>query len=556
MQHALNYGEQAFGQYHVDGYHMSNTGVKTAYEYLGCFFHGHDCRFSDEEIQPLSKVSFGSLRRQTNEKLDALRKVYSLRVVSIWECEWDRLKDTDPDVIQFMSSYDAPERLKPRDALYGGRTNAFKLYHETAEDERIDYYDFTSLYPYVQSCKTYPIGHPRIIFKDFEPIEKYFGLIRATVLPPRKLFHPVLPYRSEGKLLFPLCRTCAENLIQDPQCRHSEAERSITATWVSVELQKAIQHGYQVLKIHEVWHFEETSNTLFTDYVKTFLKFKQEASGFPTHVVTDEDKLSYVEDYSEKQGVQLDIDKIEHNPAKRSIAKLILNTLWGRFSLRSHLPTTELLTDPGQFTNCLFSSAHVIKYFSFVSDSVALVQWAHASQDPSPIHNVNIFIGAFTTAYARLELYNLLDKLDSRVYYADTDSVIFVSKNGDWMPETGSYLGQLTSELAPGDFIQVFASSGPKSYGYSTAKGDTCLKAKGITLNAENAQIVTLRSLMTLVRAYIQRGDILHLQVCTGTITRNKRTLTLHNKTVAKNFRIVYDKRVLLPDYTTLPYGF
>ncbi|GAA6081805.1 uncharacterized protein LOC125146163 [Tachysurus ichikawai] len=63
--------------------------------------------------------------------------------------------------------------------------------------ERIDYYDFTSLYPYVNKSKTYPIGHPTVIFRDFEPLDNYFGIVRAKVLPPRGLWSPVLPYRVQ-----------------------------------------------------------------------------------------------------------------------------------------------------------------------------------------------------------------------------------------------------------------------------------------------------------------------------------------------------------------------
>ncbi len=62
-----------------------------------------------------------------------------------------------------------------------------------------------------------------------------------------------------------------------------------------------------VVKILEVWHFPHMSDTLFTEYVKTFLKFKQEASGFPPQVVTDAKKQSYVKGYFEKEGIQLDI---------------------------------------------------------------------------------------------------------------------------------------------------------------------------------------------------------------------------------------------------------
>jgi len=48
--------------------------------------------------------------------------------------------------------------LEPRDAFYGGRTNAVKLYHQCKEGERIRYIDVCSLYPRV--CKTgeFPLG--------------------------------------------------------------------------------------------------------------------------------------------------------------------------------------------------------------------------------------------------------------------------------------------------------------------------------------------------------------------------------------------------------------
>ena len=155
------------------------------------------------------------------------------------------------------------------------------MYHKAQTDEKIRYVDFTSLYPYCQARKTYPIGHPQIILKDFEPLENYFGLVKATVYPPRGLLHPVLPYRSGGKLMFPLCRTCVEMEEQLTPCAHSNAERALSGCWVTLELLKAVEKGYTVVNIDEVWHFPQTSDSLFSDYVKKFLQFKQESSGYP-----------------------------------------------------------------------------------------------------------------------------------------------------------------------------------------------------------------------------------------------------------------------------------
>ena len=97
-----------------------------------------------------------------------------------------------------------------------------------------------------------------------------------------------------------------------------------------------------------------------------------------------------------------------------------------------------------------------------------------------------VFLSTFTAAHARLQLYDFMDKLGDRLLYSDTDSVAFVSKDGDWKPSQGPYLGDLTDEIGGGDYITECFSGGPKTYCYRTASGKTCLKAKGITLKAEN----------------------------------------------------------------------
>ena len=130
--------------------------------------------------------------------------------------------------------------------------------------------------------------------------------------------------------MFPLCKTCADTLNQNP-CTHTDEERAILGTWCHVELMKAIEKGYEVLGIHEVWHWEQTTDELFSDYVNTFLKRKQEASGYPKHCVTDEQKQQYIDEYYEHEGIRLDPNKIEYNPGLRWLAKLMLNSLWGMY---------------------------------------------------------------------------------------------------------------------------------------------------------------------------------------------------------------------------------
>ena len=135
--------------------------------------------------------------------------------------------------------------------------------------------------------------------------------------------------------MFPLCKTCADTLNQNPWT-HLDEERAMLGTWCHVELMKAIEKGYEVLEIHEVWHWEQITDELFKDYVDTFLKIKQEASGYPKHCVTDEQKQHYIDEYYEHEGIRLDPSKIEYNPGLRALAKFALNSLWGMYIILFH----------------------------------------------------------------------------------------------------------------------------------------------------------------------------------------------------------------------------
>ena len=116
-----------------------------------------------------------------------------------------------------------------------------------------------------------------------------------------------------------------------------------------------------------------------------------------------------------------------------------------------------------------------------------------------PDAKTNVVIAAFTTAYARLKLYEVLDQLQERVLYYDTDSVIFfVSKPGEPEPPLGPYLGQLTNELKEG-YITTFISGGPKNYCYKTSTGKVETKVRGITLNCSAQQKVNFDVIRSLV---------------------------------------------------------
>lgn len=169
----------------------------------------------------------------------------------------------------------------------------------------------------------------------------------------------------------------------------------------------------------------------------------------------------------------------------------------------------------------------------------------------SPSSFQNIFIACFTTTHARLKLYSLLDILQDRAIYCDTDSVVYSAKHGEEELPLGDYLGDLTNELNPGDHIVKFVSSGPKAYSYVTLHGDTCTKLKGFTLNYTNSEKIHYDSMNEMVS---EGGHITTTNP--NKIFRSKYTSSIFNVHEEKRYKMVYDKRRIQPDMSTLPYGY
>ena len=559
IQHALNKGEKQMGKYFVDGY-AEVRGQKFVWEFLGCYYHGCDLCFQPQETCSLTGRTFEDLHSSTMLRLQTFQSQRGVKVIVMREHNWVKMKKTHPGLRAFLSEYDAPQSLIPQEALFGGWTCAVKLRHTASPDEVVQYVDVTSLYPYVNCTFPYPLGHPTLIYKDFADLRTYFGFIRAKVYPPRGLFFPVLPYRtSSGKLVFTLCRTCAEVNFQEGPCDHNDESRALTGVWVTPEFNKAVELGYRVAKVTEVWHFDNRDDSIFEGYMHTFLKGKQEASGYPSQVMDNEGKAKYIRDYQTHQGILLDESKIRPNPAKRQVSKLCLNSFWGKFAQRNNMCQTALITKPEEFFSYLFSEKYNIKFFTFLNDTTAMVQWTYGDRYIAPPKKVdNVFIAAFTTAYGRLKLYTYLEEMQDRVLYYDTDSLIYVSKEGDSRLKLGNYLGDLTDEL-DGDCIQEYAAAGPKSYAYQTRhQKKVVLKVKGITQTQECCERVNFDSVKQLVEGFMQGSQEEQTEIVTPqhNIVRDKKGFTLKNSSFQKRFRVVYDKRRLLSTGQTLPFGY
>ena len=567
LQHGRNAGEYRIPgtKFHVDGFDVTTN---TVYEFHGCFWHGCPRHYPNRHEKHLRHCdrTMQDVYETTQQRTQTLR-AEGYTVVEMWGCDWRSLKDSSPDIRTFVANLQATEPLNPRDAFCGGRTNAVKLYHHVTSSQKIHYIDVTSLYPWVNKTSVYPKGHPTFISQPGHTnIQEYFGLIQCKVLPPRDLYHPVLPYRHDSKLLFPLCASCVEDEMQkrplerSAECNHTDEQRTLTGKWCRPELDKAVELGYEVQYIYEVWHFEETCEGLFRDYVNTWLKIKQEASGWPAGVDTEAQKQAYIQDYFQHEGIQLEYDKIQKNPGLRTLAKMMLNSMWGKFGQRLNKTQVQTFDDPHQFRQFLDTDTLDVRHVSVINDDMVEVHYQYQDQDIPVSPNLNIFVAAFTTCWARLKLYDALEQLGERVLYYDTDSVIYLEEPGQPRPDLGNYLGDFTSELADDDFIVEFVSGGPKNYGYQTKKGKIDCKVRGFGLNSEGKTQLNFSVMRQNVLDEIQKPLQKPRQTTvnkTYQIVRNPKTYQLHTFHESKLYKLVYDKRVVNPDtFKTYPYGY
>ena len=102
LQHKFNGKEQALGRHiRVDGW---NAQTKTVHQFHGCLFHGHVCcKTQGKTINPVNGKTLTELRENTQEITNYLRDNVKVRVTEKWECEWERDKQTNPQIRPFLS---------------------------------------------------------------------------------------------------------------------------------------------------------------------------------------------------------------------------------------------------------------------------------------------------------------------------------------------------------------------------------------------------------------------------------------------------------------------
>ena len=292
----------------------------------------------------------------------------------------------------------------------------------------------------------------------------------------------------------------------------------------------------------------DSDTGLFKEYIDTFLKVKQQSSGFPEWCMSEELKMQYIADYKEIEGIELEYEKIVQNDSERARAKELLNNVWGFFSKKPNKPITEIVQDALRFHEILTDESCSVLCKQINSENLLVKSTPKKDFVDNDI-KTNVVIAVHTTMYARLKLHEeILDKLQERALYCDTDSTIFLYNPYTYNPPLGDFLGHLTSVLKPGQHITEFACSGAKNYTCKVVDSSTrahlynITKVRGLSIKKLGAKkLVNLEKIVDLVLS-----------------KERDNSFNLHSKVVKKNYSLIFDKCVLKVDqgYMSFPYGY
>jgi len=263
-----------------------------------------------------------------------------------------------------------------RDAYYGGGVDVYKPYGRD-----LYYYDVNSLYPY-SMLKDMPVGNP--IQTSNSNLNEIFGFVKATVTSPPNIKKPILPFKSDKGLIFP------------------------TGTWTSwyfsEELKQARdEFGYKIV-VHHSYIFQR-NNKIFTEFIK---------------------EIGVIKEYSKG--------------ASKEIAKLLLNSLYGRMGMNDNLNETKIVSNiEAQEIHMAYQVIDNyplddnMEYISYkrnpdislcMQTGVNFIDLEMKRDHQNKEINSAPGIAAAITAYSRMYMNKLKNIPGNECFYSDTDSVI------------------------------------------------------------------------------------------------------------------------------------
>ena len=236
----------------------------------------------------------------------------------------------------------------------------------------------------------------------------------------------------------------------------------------------------------------------------------------------------------------------------RAIAKIILNSLWGKLAQRENMTKTEYISEPSKFFDLVTNPNKIVKNVDICRENLLLVNLDDTESSVEPHSCSNVIV----PAQARLKLYGILEKLNERVLYFDTDSIIYHPKPHLWNPTiVNNRLGEWTDEVLNATIVK-FVGMGPKNYGYEfvdkNGKRKSTCKVKGLTLDYNTSQVIHFDPMLNWVKGESKdfRETVNYHWI------RKHKDKTVATELQSKTYQFTYTKRVIVGDENTVPYRY
>ena len=294
--------------------------------------------------------------------------------------------------------------------------------------------------PYVWNYCKFPVDHRKIhvgeAFRDKHAMLIMEGLIKCTVLPPKRLYSQ--SYHSAAKIncFLYLCRTCAFECNFSGQCvNESTAQKCPTSTWFLHEVRRAIQNGYQFLDIMEVYDFE-WRNTI-RKHARTFnlrsiwtrpLNLKPRLAA-PQLTSKLRGMGTLCRDFKCQRRRAVELGSIRTNAAKRGLAKHFMYSIWGKLAEMQNRTKTKLISDPQELYRFLTTPGS--KLCTWYSLAIALSGDRGDTQRRSKrlsCVTLNYVVAAYVACVGRMHLYAYLDKIGERTLLRHRQCNIFAEE--------------------------------------------------------------------------------------------------------------------------------
>jgi hypothetical protein len=182
---------------------------------------------------------------------------------------------------------------------------------------------------------------------------------------------------------------------------------------------------------------------------------------------------------------QMRLDFPKSNPLNL-IAKLLSNSLYGRFGMIDEFPDIAVFKDKNSFNEFMNNPNLEVSETIELGDKL-LVQYSSDDKNQQTMlygnletHNTSIAIASAITGYARIHMSYFKNNPDYILYYSDTDSV-YISKLLSDDLVNSKVLGKMKLEntLSKAIFLA------PKVYYLITDTGEHIYKVKGLSHDVE-----------------------------------------------------------------------